>query len=107
MQIQTHFIDDDALIRAARRLVREEERDQMEASLRRWLGRQPLRPDLVGPTVAAEILGVAPPHIARLKAQNRMPQPIPVDGSFDVYVRGELMPLAHTLAESRARRRPS
>jgi hypothetical protein len=98
-----HFIDDDALVRSVRRLMREDERDQVEASLRRWLARQPEKPDLIGATIAAGILGVYPPHITRLKAQGRI-TPIPIEGSVDVYIRSDIEALAKELSAGRSAR---
>lgn len=103
--MSSHFIDDDGLVRAVRRLVPSEDRETAEAAIRRYLERQPRVPDLVGPTVAARILGVPPPHITRLKAKGRMPDAVAVEGSFDAYVRGELEPLAESLANARKARK--
>lgn len=73
-------------------------------ALRRWLQRQRTAPDLVGATRAAEILGVQPPHLARLRRQGRMPEPIPVDGSVDVYLREEVVALGRQLERERKAR---
>lgn len=75
--------------------------------LRSYLEHGPA-PALVGAVAAAGILGVQPPHLARLKAQGRMPGGIPVEGTRDVYVRAEVETLARTLRrerEARVRRR--
>lgn len=101
--MQFHFVEDDVLIRAIRRLVREDERDQMESSMRRFLDRQPEVPDLVGGKVAASIMGVYPPHITRLKDQGRL-RPIPIEGSVDAYLRSEVQVVAEEMRLARERR---
>jgi predicted DNA-binding transcriptional regulator AlpA len=69
-----------------------------------WLRTQRTAPRLIGATASAKLLGVQPPHLARLRAQGRMPDPIPVEGSADVYIREEVEALAKKLeAERRAR----
>jgi hypothetical protein len=104
--VPSHYINDAELIRAARAAVRADDKPAVEAALARWLARQRTAPALVGTTVAAKILGIAPPHVSRLREQGRMPDPIPVDGSVDVYVREEVEALGAELrAEREARRR--
>lgn len=90
------YLDDEELVRQ----VGPEVAERIEA----WLKRQPRAPKLVGATAAAELLAVKPPHITRLKAQGRMPEPLPVEGSVDVYIRSEVMALAKELKAERKRR---
>lgn len=59
---------------------------------------------LVGLTAAAKILGVAAPNVSRLRAQGRMPDGIPVEGSADVYLREEVVKLARALKRERGQR---
>jgi predicted DNA-binding transcriptional regulator AlpA len=58
----------------------------------------------VGATRAASLMGVNPPYITRLKDQGRMPEPVPVEGSADGYVRSEVLALGEELEEGRIRR---
>lgn len=97
-----HFLERDALCAAAERAVG---RDGFnERKFRDWLRRQPRAPHLVGSTVAAGLLGVQPPHLARLRDQGRLPDPVPIEGSVDAYIREEIEALAKELAEERQRR---
>lgn len=67
-------------------------------------------PDVVGPSKAAEMLGVQPPHLARLRRLERMPEPIMVEqasGPSSVYLRSEIEALAADLRAERADRRAS
>lgn len=57
--------------------------------------------DLVGSKVAAEILGVAGPHVSRLRKTGRLPS-VPVEGTVPVYRRSDVQALAR---EIKARRR--
>jgi len=66
--------------------------------VRAVLAEQPL----VGASAAAKILGIPPPNIARLRKQQRLPAPIPVEGTADAYLRSEIEALAKVL---RAKRR--
>lgn len=77
---------------------------RLNGSFRTWLRRQPTAPHLVGRARAAEILGVESPHIARLQRQGRMPEPIPVEGTADVYVKEEVEALGRELKQERAER---
>lgn len=100
-----HYVDDAALIRTAKSaVVAKADKDAVGSALERWLARQRTAPSLVGSTAAAKLLGVQPPHLARLRDQGRMPEPIPVDGSVDVYVREEVEELAGELRAERAAR---
>lgn len=99
-----HYVEDNKLVSSVRRAVDEHERDRVEAAVRRYLEKQPSEPDLVGATVAARILKVFPPHITRLKSQGRMPTPIPIEGSVDVYLRSDVMALAKELDRERGAR---
>jgi hypothetical protein len=58
-------------------------------------------PDLVGATAAAEILGVKPPAISKLRAAGRLPMAIPVARSNSVYRRADIEALASELAAER------
>lgn len=69
-----------------------------------WLEDQPRAPALVGSSAAAAILGVAKPHVTRLRQQGRMPEAIPVEGSSDAYLRSEVVALARQLRRERAAR---
>lgn len=70
--------------------------EEMHAALKRQ--------KLVGLTAAAKILGIAPPNVARLRAQGRMPEGVPVEGSADVYLREEVVKLARSMKRERDRR---
>lgn len=67
---------------------------------RRVLEAQPL----VGSNRAAQIMGVYPPNIAKLRQQGRMPAPIEVEGSAAVYLRSEIEKLAEELEAARRER---
>lgn len=90
------YLDDEEL--------REQVGPEVAAKIEEWLAGQPSAPRLVGSTAAAAILGVQPPHITRLKDQGRMPEPIPVEGSVDVYVRDDVQALARKLRGERKKR---
>lgn len=75
------------------------------APLVRLLGRAPTAPDLVSRKVAAEILGVQSPHIARFEKQERMPESIPIEGTAPAYVREEIEALRDEIKTERAERR--
>lgn len=101
-----HFVESDELLKVVRREI-DRGRGAPER-VARWLRKQPRAPHLLGSTAAAGLLGVQPPHISRLREQGRMPEPIEVDGSVDVYIREEVEELARELArerEARASRR--
>jgi predicted DNA-binding transcriptional regulator AlpA len=68
------------------------------------MAKQPSQPDLIGSSMAAEILGVQKPHVTRLRRQGRMPPPVNVAGSNDVYVRSEVVALAAELEREREQR---
>lgn len=70
--------------------------EQMHAALRK----QPL----VGLVAAANILGIAPPNVTRLRTQGRMPDPVHVEGSADVYLKSDIQKLARALSRERAKR---
>lgn len=100
-----HFVEDQELLGVVRQaLPPGRHRDATSAAIERWLERQPTAPRLVGTTKAAEILGVQPPHVTRLREQGRMPEPLDVEGSVTVYVRAEVEALGDQLAEERRRR---
>jgi hypothetical protein len=69
-----------------------------------WFRAQPRHPKLVGSTEAARILGVPKPHVARLRAQGRMPEPFTVQGGHDVYVKSEVVQLGRQLERERKAR---
>lgn len=69
-----------------------------------WSRKQRTAPDLIGATAAAGILGVRPPHLARLKEQGRMPEPIPIEGTVDAYLREEVEVLGRELQREREAR---
>lgn len=94
--------DSDAESRFA---LAEEAIETVKARLRSYLDGQGRVPRLIGATAAAKLLGVQPPHLARLKAQGRMPEGIPVEGTNDVYVREEVEALGVILAGEREARR--
>lgn len=58
-------------------------------------------PALVSATGAAHILGIHPPHLARLRKQGRLPEPIPVLDGYQVYRREEIESLAAELAQEK------
>lgn len=99
-----HYIEDAALLRAVTPAVPPEARPAVKAALERFLARQPSAPFLVGTTVAAEILGIRPPHVTRLREQGRMPQPVEIQGSVEAYIREEIEELAQVLGRERAER---
>lgn len=101
----SHYVNDAEVIRAARAAVRGPDKQAVENALARWLARQRTAPALVGTTAAAKILGIAPPHVTRLRDQGRMPDRIPVEGSVDVYVREEVEALGVELRAEREARR--
>jgi hypothetical protein len=72
-----------------------------QADLRRWIHECP-DTRFVGSTVAAEILGIHAPHIARIRSYGEMPEPILVEGGYPVYLRGEIEELARKRAERKA-----
>jgi hypothetical protein len=64
------------------------------------------RTELISASVAADILGVHLPHLARLRKQGRMPAPVPVEGGVrPVYRRAEVNVLARQLERERRERR--
>lgn len=73
--------------------------------VRKLLKRAPTAPDLISRKVAAEILGVQSPHIARYEKQNRMPEPIPVEGTASAYVREEVEALRDEIAAEKKRKK--
>lgn len=100
-----HYVNDAELLRAVKSAVKaEQEKKAVALAVERWLGRQRTAPSLVGTTVAAKILGIQPPHVTRLRDQGRMPEPIEVEGSVDVYVREEVETLGAELRAERAAR---
>lgn len=113
------YVDHEGLHRAVRSAVRRALRDAQLTDeevnglielgvadrVADWLRAQkPRAPRLIGATAAAKLLGVQAPHLARLRKQGRMPDPIPVEGSADVYVYEEVEKLARTLRAERAAR---
>lgn len=88
----------------AARVVADAPPGEAAAKLRRWMERQPSAPTLVSRKVAAEILNVHSPYIARLQEQGRMPEPIPVAGSAPVWEREEVEALADEIKRERERR---
>lgn len=100
-----HFIEDAGLIRVVRQAIPAgQARELITQGIERWLSRQPRSPRLIGTTAAAKILGIQPPHVTRLREQGRMPEPIQVEGSNDVWIREEVEALARELhAERQAR----
>lgn len=59
-------------------------------------------PIVVGVTEAARILGVPKSNISRLRAQGRMPEPVPQEGpGAPVWLKSEVVELAVTLAAER------
>lgn len=75
-----------------------------DLSFQRWLRAQRTAPRLVSAKRAAEMMGIKPPHISRLREQGRMPDPIPVEGGNDAYVFEEVKALAGELNRERAAR---
>ncbi len=103
------WVDDEAVERRERQILREEgsgdpEADGIGEKLAKYLSGQPQMPKLVGAKRAAEILGIHPPHISRLRDQGRMPEPIEVEGSVDVYFEADVRDLAKELEAERAER---
>lgn len=95
-----HFIDDADLLHE----IRQSAARGAAVRIEQWLLKQPTAPRLVGATAAAKLLGVQPPHISRLRDQGRMPEPIPVEGTVDAYIREEVEELAVELAQEREAR---
>ncbi|HEX7088705.1 MAG TPA: hypothetical protein VF192_01135 [Longimicrobiales bacterium] len=98
------YVDEAEAIKRVRRIAGPE----ASASFERWLKEQRTAPQLISATRSAQLLGVKPPHISRLKDQGRMPEPIPVEGGNDAYVLEEVEALAkvlHAEREERARRK--
>lgn len=60
-------------------------------------------PDLVSSGVAARILGIQGPHVARLRRSGRLVA-VPVEGAAGVYLRSEVLVLARVLARERKAR---
>ena len=95
------------------KMMRSGERAWAANRLMEWFRRQPEVqdddegdegrgiPPLVGSTAAAAILGIPAPHVARLRRQGRMPEPVHVEGGHDVYVRSEVEALAAVLRSER------
>lgn len=77
----------------------------LREKLARFFSRQPTAPHLVSRKVAAEILGVQSPHLARYEKQGRMPEPIPVEGTAGAYVREEIEAFRDDLEREREARR--
>jgi hypothetical protein len=79
-------------------------RSAIHTLLEAFLKRQPRHPQLVSRQGAAEIIGVQPPHLSRLK--DRLPEPIVVQGSsWPVYLKADIIALAKNLeAEKKARK---
>lgn len=99
------WVPEDGLLRVLRGVLRGSPvADSVTAAVTRYMARQPKQPDLVGATAAAKILGIPPPHIARLKAQGRLPEPVRVDGSVEVYHRDDIVALAVVLRAERQER---
>lgn len=63
--------------------------DGRDFKFHRWLRRQPTTPDLVSAGTAAKLLGVPHSHVARLSREGVL-RPIPVEGTADTYLRGEV-----------------
>lgn len=99
-----HYIEDAALLRAVLPAVDRDHKAAVRLAVERFLERQATAPFLVGTTVAAEILGIKPPHVTRLREQGRMPAPVAVQGSVEAYVREEVEQLARELSRERAER---
>jgi hypothetical protein len=106
LRAMIRLIDDRELEDRLHALLDEEAglaRAKGHAAFRRWLQMQP-EACLVGATAAARILRIPAPHIARYRKRGRMPAPLPVDGGYPVYLKGEVEMLARELeSERRAR----
>lgn len=101
----SRYVEEEAVIKAAVSAVPDRsDKLAVRLALERFLERQPRFPDLVGATKAASLMGVNPPYITRLKDQGRMPEPVPVEGSADGYVREEVLALGEELEAGRIRR---
>lgn len=100
------FVSEKALRRLVTRTLPEgTQRSAMLAALTRFWARQPERIPLVGATRAAEILGVQPTHISRLRESGQLPEPIAVEGAkVSVFVREDVEELAAVMAAKRAKR---
>lgn len=75
-----------------------------EIAVGAWIQSQPRFPTLVGAKRAAEMFGVPPSHITRLRQSGRMPDAIPVEGGNDVYLAADVRALARELERERVLR---
>ena len=97
------WVEEDEVVREVEKATGDSE-SPIAASLRRWLAKQPEVPPFVGSSAAAKLLAIPTPHVSRLRDQGRMPAPISVEGSVDIYIRDEVIALAKELKKERAAR---
>lgn len=64
--------------------------DEVIDKVKETLQGQPKDPDLIGPSVVAEMLGIQPTHVSRMVQSGRLPQPILVEGSNRAFYREEI-----------------
>lgn len=101
----TRFVDEEQLFALLRQGPGEgPARGKFLEKVQRWMERQRTAPRLVGATKAADMLGIHTPHLSRLREQGRMPDPIPVEGSKNVYLYEEVAALAEELKGERRER---
>ena len=96
------YVDEAAAIKAVERIAGEE----AAGRFKEWLRRQRKSPRLISARRAAEVLGVLPPHIARLRQQGRMPEVVPIEGGNGegAYVLEDVEALARVLKREREER---
>ncbi len=97
------WVKEDALIRKLDGRMAEAELRKVE----KWLRRQRTLPDLVNGRRAAQIAGIHPPYVVKLRENGRL-EGVPVEGmaedSYEVYIREEVEAIAKELQATRDKR---
>lgn len=101
----TRFVDEGKLLGAAERLAVAEDPARGLANFTRWLKRQPEMPDLVGVTVAAQILSVGKSRIYRLVENGTLPEPFSIELTGPVWLREDVERAREAVDAKRRRRR--
>jgi hypothetical protein len=105
------FVDEGVMMRAVERglagtvQVDEGTAGAIEDEVRKALKRLPRLPKLVSRNAAAKLLGVQSPHLSAPWLAPRLPKPVKVEGSADVWIREEIVALAKELEAERAGRK--